>query len=232
MKSGFVLAAATAASLTMLAGAAQAAVALDADLASPGVYFGSGNPNGHFTVVTADGVETGLRARPYPQVPVAPVLANIYDVALGNAISLDFSVNPSVTGDEVSLDDTTFGLSILNEATGLTAAFDPSAILDNAHDAAAAGGFQNSERFSFGFISIPMGGYNPNANNTFRVTLALSNVNGHTITDRIWVNQGAGLEGFQIPAGIPEPTTWALAMVGFAGMGVALRRRRAAAATA
>lgn len=231
MKFKVLFAAASAASLAMLAGGAQASTVLDANLASPGVYFGSGNPNGHFTVVTVDGVETGLRARPYPQVPVAPVSSDIYDVGLGNAISLDFSVNPSVTGSEVSLANTSFMLQILNEATGMAASFDPSAILDNAHNAGAAGGFQNSERFSFGFIAAPMGGYNVNANDTYRVTMILTNVGGDTFTNRIWVNQGAGLQGFT-PGGVPEPTSWALAILGLGGVGASLRRRRAAPATA
>jgi hypothetical protein len=32
--------------------------------------------------------------------------------------------------------------------------------------------------------------------------------------------------------GVPEPMTWAMLLVGFAGLGVALRRRRGQAATA
>jgi hypothetical protein len=31
------------------------------------------------------------------------------------------------------------------------------------------------------------------------------------------------------PGGVPEPATWAMLMVGFAALGVALRRRSAAA---
>jgi len=47
--------------LGLVAGAAVSS-ANAADLAPPGVYFGSGNTNGDFTVTTTDNIEIGQRA--------------------------------------------------------------------------------------------------------------------------------------------------------------------------
>lgn len=40
----------------------------------------------------------------------------------------------------------------------------------------------------------------------------------------------AGINAFQFPAGVPEPGTWAMMLVGFGAVGLALRRTRALAA--
>jgi len=214
--------------LSLLAGAAHAATAFDANLAAPGVYFGSGNSNGHFTIETVDGVELGLRARqgpPHALDAVSPV-GNLYQVALGENISFDFSFNPGADGTPVSLDGLTTLITITNLAGG-SASFPAHLIPDNAHDLGAPGGFQNSERLSFAIFNGGLFGdinYDNLVNSTYRIDFTVSGTNFATISDTILVNQGAGL------AAVPEPTTWALTIAGFGLAGAALRRRRALAA--
>src|SRR3954464_13331481 len=66
-----------------ITGAAQAAIVDDTSLASPpGVYFGSGNSNTHFTISTTGSVELGLSAITRFVGPVVPA-GNEYDVATG-----------------------------------------------------------------------------------------------------------------------------------------------------
>lgn len=45
-------------------------------------------------------------------------------------------------------------------------------------------------------------------------------------------NAGVFLDNVSVTGGVPEPTTWAMMLVGFGGLGVALRRRRAGAVLA
>ena len=85
---------------------AKAGVVYDADLVSPGVYYGSGNTNGHFVVDNENGVEIGFRAKLYAVGNISPT-GNLYQVSTGlyspsRALwNFDFSVNPgaqSLTG--------------------------------------------------------------------------------------------------------------------------------------
>jgi hypothetical protein len=219
--------------MSLLAGAGQAATLFDASLAAPGVYFGSGNPNGHFAVELVDGIELGLRARPNPLAPVAPapVSSNIYAVALGQDITFDFSFNPGADGSPVSLAGLTSQIRITRLGPGGgVASFSPLILPDNAHNAAAPGGFQNSEQLRFGFLNgTSIFGdinYDKTANATYRIDFSVSGTNFGTVSDAIFVKQGAGAFG----VAVPEPSTWALTIMGFGAAGAVLRRRRALAA--
>jgi len=77
---------------------ASAAVVDNTDLASPGVYFGSGNPNGAFTVNTENGVELGLRAKISGVAPQITPIGNTYFIPLGATFNFDYSVNPNFGG--------------------------------------------------------------------------------------------------------------------------------------
>jgi len=217
--------------LSLLAGAAQAATVYNADLAGPGFYSGTGIDNGHFAVNTVDGIELGLRARqgpPNPLQAVAPVAANLYQVVLGENISIDFSFNPGADGTPVSLAGLTSTLTITNLGTGGIASFNPLFLPDNDTDPGAPGGFQNSERLSFGFLNgapafnVGNINYNNLVNSSYRVDFSVSGADFATISNTIFVNQGSGA--------VPEPATWGLMIGGFGLAGAMLRRRRAVVA--
>jgi opacity protein-like surface antigen len=214
---GFASTLATGLMAVAAASPAQAALAFNQNLAAPGVYYGTGNLNGDFTVDTESGVEVGLRAHIYQQNPTDPV-GDLYTFALGNVLSFDYSVNPDVGESQISLASVTALLTITDLANGVVRSFDPSlAVLGNATNAGAPGGYQNSERLSFGFVDPS---YNSNQNNTFNVNLTLSNVPAAgTISVTELIQQGSGFA-------VPEPSSWALMILGLGGVGAGLRRTR------
>ena len=231
-KSAICLAAFSAAIAVGVASAAQAADGLffNQDLQAPGVYYGSGNPNGDFVVDTEDGVEVALRAHVYQQVPIASV-GDVYSFATAatnaptNSLSFDWSVNPDVGLDgPVSLAGATAILTIQDVANHNTESFPANFILlGNA--TTPNGGYQNSERLVFSFVDSD---YNATQNDTFLVNLTLTGVPvAGTISVNEVIQQGSG-------AAVPEPASWALMILGFGGVGATLRRSRktAAAATA
>lgn len=191
---------------------AMAAVTYDANLASPGVYYGSGNVNGAFTVNTQSGVEMGIRGHVYQQNPGTPV-GNLYSFNLGETISFDWSFNPGQT----TLTGVSNSMTITNVGTGATFVFDPSTWPDNAHSASAPGGYQNSWRLSFGFLGL---GYNSNTNATYTVSWNFSSAQTGAMNDTIVLKQGAGA--------VPEPASWALMVAGIAAVGASMRRRKVA----
>jgi len=219
---------AAAVAIAFAASSAQAGVTFNSDLAAPGVYFGAGNGTSpqEFTVDTEGGVEIALRAKiSGSQAGQIVPVGNTYFIPLGSTFNFDYSVNPDVGGSQVSLANAVASLTITNLANGHFFTFDPSTVADNAHSALAPGGYQNSEKASFAFLGL---GYNPNLNDTFNVTLNLTgvpNVGAMSVSNIVQV--GSGLA-------VPEPSTWAMMILGLGGVGAAMRRtpRTAAAATA
>jgi hypothetical protein len=207
----------------------RAGVVDNADLAPPGVYFGTGNGASpqEFTVNTQSGIEIGLRAK-ITNVPGQPVntqivpIGNTYYIPLGSGFSFDYSVNPSVTNNQVSLTGSTASLTILNLGTNATFSFDPSPsnpnpLLGDATSSLAPGGYQNSEKIIF----FPVG-FDPTLNDLFEITLTLSNVDGvGQVSDEIFVQ-----------VGVPETSTWAMMLLGFCGLGAFAYRRREMSALA
>jgi hypothetical protein len=202
---------------------ANAAIAYDQDLAAPGVYYGAGNDGSpqHFTVNTAGGVEIALRSHIYQQLGTTPV-GNTYVIPLGNVFSFDYSVNPG----SVDFSNVIASLTVTNLGNGNSFTFDPSSpLLGNAHSGT---GYQNSERINFAFLGQ---GYDANLNDTFNIALTLTGVPGvRSLSVRNFVLVGAGRGG----GAVPEPTTWAMMILGLGGVGATLRRSRktSAAATA
>lgn len=222
---------AAAAATMILGGAAQASTTFDANLVTPpGVYWGTGNNNGHFTVESFGSNNAGelaLRGRERFQNATSPAL-NVYTVALGHDASVDYSFNPFGT----SLDGLSSLLTITNVATGHSASFNPLFVGDNAHAAGFPGSAQNSEFLGFGFLNgspaFNVGNidYNNAVNSTYELQWTVSGTNFAAVTDTIFINQGAG-------AAVPEPAAWALMLVGFGGLGAVLRsKRRGGVATA
>src|SRR5258708_4418159 len=108
--------------LVVFCATANASIVNNANLVD-GVYFGSGNgalPQ-EFTVNTQNGVEIALRAHLSPNlgtagpVPVQLVpTGSTYFVLLGDTFNFDYSVDPSVSGSQVSLANVAASLTIKN----------------------------------------------------------------------------------------------------------------------
>jgi len=206
----------------VMAPTAQASVTFNANLASPGVYFGSGNPNGTFTVNTVNGAEMGLRGKVYQSPTQTTPIGNVYNFNLGDVVSFDWSFNPGADGSPLSLAGLTSLLTITNVATGGSFSYNPFLVPDNATSLLAPGGSQNSWRLSFGFLNGPGGiGFNSGVNSTYNISWTLSGDAIGTMSNNIVLNQGSGA-----PAAVPEPATWAMLIVGFGIAGMGLRRRR------
>jgi hypothetical protein len=194
--------------LTSFVSSASAVVTFDQNLAS-GWHQGSGTSNGHFAVATeANGVELGLRASLRKVGAITPT-GNLYIAPVGTkeGVALwnfEFSVNPgSLLGTHALLTIT---------GPGGVLAFDPTLILDNKP---TGGPFdQNSENLAFAFLGGPIN-FNPNASGIYTFDLKLLSANDELLGD----------VSIQVNA-VPEPSTWAMLILGFAGVGFMAYRRK------
>ncbi len=214
--------------------AASANIVYDTTLASPGVYFGHGNPNSAFTVYTNAGIELGLATELRYIGNVTPTSTNIYDVAPGTAAGAalwDFVYSVNVGGAGLTLSQVTPTITITNLANGLTFSGNPLAIPDNAgygpsgvnvayNNLGTDYGFQNAENLSFSFLQVPLG-FDPNQNDTYDISLSLNEGN---------TNLGSVSEVVNVGSGVPEPATWAMMLIGFGLVGMRLGKRRSLAA--
>lgn len=201
--------------------AAQAGIVFDTSLVD-GVHYGSGNFNTHFatdTVTTANGaIEIGLKTKIRSDATDSTVpTGDLYSIALGNLANFDFSVDNKVGATAVDLSGSTASLRLLNENNGLSFSFNPFTFLPD-NTVLPGGGIQNSEQYKF---FAP--GFNVTTNATYLATLTLANVSGFgTLSVDNVLRYGNG----GIIAGVPEPSTWAMMLVGFGGIGAVIRRRR------
>jgi hypothetical protein len=229
------------------AGIAGAATVNDTTLASPpGVYFGSGNINSHFSVTTENGVEIGQQALERFVGPVTPT-GNLYAVDVGATTvpgktgswwGFVFSVNLGSTG--LILHDVSATLTMTDVVNGTTGSFDLQLIPDNAgYDGSSFDNpavdtdiaFQNSEALSFASIAAALGdpGYNINANNTYIFTLDVDRIACPVDTTTCDLNLAQNTIVVQAGTGapVPEPISIALFGAGLIGMGFAQRKRAA-----
>jgi hypothetical protein len=194
--------------LTAFVSSASAVVTFDQNLAS-GWFQGTGTSNGHFAVDTeANGVELGLRASLRKVGAITPT-GNLYIAPVGTkeGVALwnfEFSVNPgSLLGTHSLLTIT---------GPGGVLAFNPQLIPDNK----PIGGplYQNSENLAFAFLGGPIN-FNPNASGLYTFDLKLFSANDQLLGD----------VSIQVNA-VPEPSTWAMLILGFAGIGFMAYRRK------
>ena len=232
------------------AGIAGAATINDTTLASPpGVYFGSGNINSHFSVTTENGIEIGQQALQRFVGPVTPT-GNLYTVNTGATTVLGktgswwgfaFSVNLGITG--LHLSDVSATLTMTDAVNGTTGSFNLQLIPDNAGyngstfnaaflNAATDIAFQNSEALSFASIAGALNdpGYDINANNTYTFTLDVDRIvcpvgavgcDFNLAQNTIVVQAGTG-------APLPEPSQIGLGiwLIGSIALFVGTRKRR------
>lgn len=188
------------------------------NLAAPGVYYGSSNPNGEWTINTGNAGELGLRAK----VRFGSLLdgsSGTYFAAAGNdpttasyraTWNFDYSVNST---DKPGF---TYFLGIDNDPTaGMNLTFvnlsSISALL--AKPPEGFSGFQESSNIGFG--NTPGGPYNINLPGLY--TFVLEARGDGVIGSSVSMNVQVGA--------VPEPETYALMAAGLGLMGFVARRR-------
>lgn len=206
--------------MIIIAAAAGAAVAAPAvgqvynSAPADGFQYGTGNnytPANAAVLSTPAGPyntaeELALRFHETGQVAPASDSNGVYSFALGTTpISFDWSVDGSQYNAQITL---------TNLLTGATVSYDPFFVgNDNYTSTTDTDLAQNSERLTFSFLSGL--GFDPSVNDTYSVKLTSG---GQSLTAYAKLGSGA-------PA-VPEPATWALMLVGFAGIGFQMRRSR------
>jgi hypothetical protein len=196
-----------------------AGVVNDTGLVSPFFYNGTGPIQGHFTVDTENGIEAALRVsiRGGGGGPITPD-GSTYTVPTGLDLSgthalwnFDYSVNPgSITG--------TFAvITVMDVNTNKGAIFTDSLATRGTPglgDATNGNGYQNSENLQFAFFKDSLL-FDANAHDTFNISLAVFDSNS---TQLAFVSETVNA--------IPEPSTWAMMILGFVGIGAMAYRRR------
>lgn len=140
----------------------------------------------------------------------APSVGGVYSFALGTTnISFDYSLPGDTRNASVKL---------TNLLTGDFASYFTRDIADANGPLA---GYQGSQQLRFGFLngSFPTIGdlnFDAGVNNTYRFDLTSG---GNTLTTFAKVGEGA-------IGAVPEPSTWALMLLGFAAVGFTMRRSK------
>jgi len=224
-----------------LAGSANATTVYDTSLASPGVYFGDGNSGTNFgwTVNTVGGVELGLTTIQAYVGALHPTVNNVYNVPTGNAgpahtnrayWNFDFSVNMLGTG--LTIGDVTATGTVQNLGNGTQITGNPLLAFPDTQGYGAGGrdspytatdyAFQNSENLVFGQFAPLL--FDENLNDTYLITLALSDQSGviGSVSEYVVVGTGA----------TPLPATLPLFASGLGVIGLLARRRKQKNATA
>ncbi|OBX19716.1 hypothetical protein A9995_03890 [Erythrobacter sp. QSSC1-22B] len=165
--------------------------------------YGSGNDYSpaNAAVLTSDNVELALRFHQTFTAAPASDSSGVYSFALGtDPLSFDWSI----------LGDTSSALiSMTNLLTGTSTSYDPF-FFGNDNATNGSGAAQNSFRLNWAGI-----GYDPDVNNTYSVNLTSGS---NSLTTYAKLGTGA-----VTTAAVPEPSTWAMMLLGFGFVGGAMR---------
>ncbi len=206
-------------SLAFAAGGAQADTTVFNSAPTDTWHFGTGND--YTPANTADlGTDAGdqLSLRFHDRFQAAPAsVGNVYSFALGaQQLSYDWGIDLH-NGDFTGVT----ALLTFTNAAGGSFSYNP---LAAGNDNSIAFGDQQN---SFYMNNFPGLNFNPLVDGTYTVNLTVNGLAGGAKSLDVVAQLGAGFSG-----AIPEPTTWALMLMGFGGLGVAMRRRRAQMAVA
>lgn len=178
---------------------------------------GTGPVNGAFTVDRVGDIELGLRGGIRFVGPITPV-DNVYAAPAGSSgggvalWNFDFSVDPgALTG--------TTALLTITDSFSHTVSFNPASVYsDNA--STGISGYQNSQNLGFFPLSFAIS-FDPNLANSYTFDLALFSGELQNAETQL-----AKVEMIVNVAAVPEPSTWAMMVLGFAAVGYMTYRRR------
>ena len=179
-----------------------------------GFNYGAGNNYTPANAAVATGTnELSLRFHQTGVAAPASDASGVYSFALGTTpISFDWGITSVDSLRSIAL------ITVSNVGTGQTASYNPF-FAGNDNYTAIAGTAQNSARLNFGFLLGA--GFTPSIDSTYRVLISYG---AESLSVDAKLGAGAAV------GAVPEPTSWALMLVGFGFAGMAVRRSTKTAA--